>query len=483
MEIFFNYLRTLPQRQFVRPLALLVPALVLLVALPLLRPLRKPELYNMSPNELSRLATVQAFAEHHSQEIEGTQFYSTLVQLHGSLPPETVRFEHHIYSDKSPVLSFLLSGIYLLIQKLGMTFEHSPTSVIYLLTLFCSVIPVAASGGMIYRMARLFELRRPLRTLLALAVTFGTGLITYAVVINAQAPAAALVLAACACLIHTSVSPTPTRTGAWLMFSGFWAALAAVIDPTALVFLIGLIFVIVTLRWKMRVRFGAALLYLIGALPPLVLHVSLCIPVTGDIFPPGFHSKFAQSRQLDIEAGAGEAVTDVNSDDDDAVPANSLAHKVVVRCTQLVSSLVGSHGVFSHFPVLIFGIVGISTILRRHWPTATKFMAALTLLGGVLTIVTFILVRARWGNAMFGPRWSMVFLPLMMFWAGAWLRKKHHPIIWSVAGTLLTLSIAISILGITAPFISTPDRYSVSAAIRQLVHPTQPPEFQLLARE
>ena len=482
MQRIFSYFRSLTQRQFVRPLALAVPALVLLVALPLLRPLRKPELYNMSPNELSRLATVQALAEQGTQEIEHTPFYQTMVQMYGSLPPETTRFENHIYSDKSPVLSVLLAGIYLVILKLGLTFEHSQTSVIYLLTLFCSVIPVAACGGMIYRMSRLFELKRPMRTLLALAVTFGTGLISYAVVINAQAPAAALLMGACACLIHTSVSPTPTRTGAWLMFSGFWASLAAVIDPTAFVFLLGLVFVIISLRWKMRIRFGAAMLYVIGALPPLALHVALTLPVTRDVFPPGFHTKLAASRQLDIAAGA---ISSVNSTlaDDEMSPTNSVIQASVVRSAQFIGSLIGSHGVLSHFPVLLFGLLGIFTILRRHWPVATKFMAALTLVGGILTILTFVLLRARWGNGMFGPRWSMVFLPLMMFWAGAWLRKKHHAITWSIAGILLAISIAVSILGITSPFISTQDRYSVSAAIRQLLHPTPPPDRQQVAQQ
>src|SRR5260221_8048889 len=124
----------------------------------------------------------------------------------------------------------------------------------HLLRIIGAVIRAVSSAGVIYRMGRLFDMRRPWRTALALAVTFGTGLISYAVVINAHAPAAALVLAACACLIHITVAKEPTRTGAWLIVSGFAAALAAVIDPTAIVFLAGLVFVIVALRWRKRLR-------------------------------------------------------------------------------------------------------------------------------------------------------------------------------------------------------------------------------------
>ena len=60
--------------------------------------------------------------------------------------------------------------------------------------------------------------------------------------------------------------------------------------------------------------------------------------------------------------------------------------------------------------------------------------------------------------------------------------KKKHAVTWSIAGVLLALSVAVSILGITSPFItSAADNYSVAAALRQLVHPTVP--TQEMARQ
>ena len=58
-------------------------------------------------------------------------------------------------------------------------------------------------------------------------------------------------------------------------------------------------------------------------------------------------------------------------------------------------------------------------VLRRHWPGMTKMLAAITLLGAIGVIGSYVVCRADWTQEMFGPRWFIVFLPLMLFWAGA----------------------------------------------------------------
>lgn len=479
-----QYLKSYPKRQHVRPWALATPVLVLVVALPLLRPLRAPEPYNVSANELSRLAAVQAMAENHAQEIDGTPFLQQLRQRDYPTPPDTVKQGDHYYSDKAPVLSAILAGAYLVISRFGITFAHNQSLVVYLLTVICSVIPVAASAGMVYKMGRLFELRRPWRMLLAVAVTFGSGLITYAVVINAHAPAAALVLGACACLVHTTVAKEPTRTGAWFMTSGFCAALAAVIDPAAVIFFLGLVLVIVALRWRKRLRFGGVLLYLVGALPPVALHAVLTVPVTGDLLPPSMHADmrypdsrgntFTDAAQLSSASAASD--DDVAAVDDDGAPAAGWLHDTGVRATRALGALAGGRGIFSHFPVILFGLFGIGLVLRRHWPVATKTLAGVTLLGAVLVIAGYVVLPTDARAGMFGPRWFIVFLPLILFWGGAWLRKPHHPVVWSCAAIALLFSVAVSLLGTTAPFLAAPPgRYTAAAALKQLLHPAPAP--------
>ena len=177
----------------------------------------------------------------------------------------------------------------------GLDFQHHGPLVIYLLTLLAATLPVAGAAGLIYRMGRLFGLRRSLRTGLAICVVLGSGLISYAVVLNSHAPAAALVLSACR-LIHLVGTRKPARPGIWanvdfsfwFFLCGLCAALAAVIDLGAGFFLIGLILVILAVRWPTKRKLAALGLYALGMLGPLLLHALLTLSMTHELRRPSF---------------------------------------------------------------------------------------------------------------------------------------------------------------------------------------------------
>lgn len=476
-----NYFQRVRSRQMVRPWALCAPIVVLLIALPLLRPLRSPS--DVSQGELARLATIQSFVEHDGQVINETPFFSALrvyretegagpdpgllaPRALGSDIPGTIHVAGKYYSDQPPVMAYLLSWTYWVMYHLGWSFQHNPSLVAYLITLLGVSLPVAGAAGLIYRMGRMFELWRPYRTGLALAVVLGSGLISYSTVLNPHAPAAALVLSACACLFHVTVAKRPARSGAWLMVCGLSAALAAVIDPSACFFLILLGGVILAYRWKWSLRLGGLLLFLIGATPPIVLHAVLTYPVTGDVRPGFLHAELGSTRP-NSPLFTPPPPTD-DADDATRTPAWRIATYRVVDRT--LSALVGTKGLLTHYPVVIIGLLGLALVLRRHWPASTKVMAAVTLAAGAAVIATSVVGRVDWGQAMFGPRWFIVFLPLTLFWSGAWLRRPHRRTTWAFAALLLAFSITVALIGATAPFIhSDPGQYTVAAAVKKLV--------------
>src|SRR2546423_3200895 len=95
----------------IRPWGLLGPILVLLVCLPMLRPLRHPG--EISDDEAARLATVQSLVDHH-----------TLSVAPSKLPPSAV--VHHngaYYSDQPPVFAVILSGAYWVMARFGITLD------------------------------------------------------------------------------------------------------------------------------------------------------------------------------------------------------------------------------------------------------------------------------------------------------------------------------------------------------------------------
>lgn len=480
MSAIADYFRRLRSRQVVRPWALCAPVLVLVIALPLLRPLRAPN--DASESELSQMATIEALVEREGLVINDTDYFNSLRRGEGnhdhatSIPfpirptGEAVGGTIHVgtkyYSDQPAVMSYVLSWPYALMHRLGWDFEHYPTLVVYVLTMLGVTLPVAGAAGLIYRMGRMFELKRPVRTGLALAVALGSGLLSYATVLNPHAPAAALILSACACLFHITVARKPASSGAWLMIAGLCAALAAVIDLSAVVFLILFVGVILAFRWKWSMKVGGVILYLVGATPPIVLHAALTLPVTGDLRPGIFHTELGAVRQ--VSSGDGAAAAD---ELDDTIRTDSWKTALFRGLDRTIGALLGGKGLFSHYPVAIVGALGLGMVLRRHWPASTKVMAGVTIAGALFVIAGSISPKVDWGQPMFGPRWFVLFLPLVLFWAGAWLRRRHHVITWSAAGVLLAFSIAVSILGAATPGVQAREgQYTVAAALHKLMH-------------
>jgi hypothetical protein len=376
-------------------------------------------------------------------------------------------------------MSALLAPSYWLMRQGGLSFETRPDLVMYLLTVVGVTLPVALSSGLMYRMGRLFELRRPWRATLGLVAVLASGLVSYATVLNPHAPAAALVLCSAACLIHVSITNKRVHGSVWLVMSGLCAALAATIDPPAIVFLALLPAVIFAIRWTPMQRFGGLAVYLLGAALPLVLHGSLSTHTDANGFrvrgPAGNESLFSfvnpDSRTIVAP------VFDAHAFDEDEQP-DGFWGRTAAGGLRLLAALGGEHGLLSHFPIVLLGIVGVTMVMHRHWPWTTKVLASVTLAGAATLIVLFTLRRSDWRGAMFASRWFVVFLPLVVFWSGAWLRRRHGKIAWGAAAALLAFSLTASIVGATGPlpregFIAKDgtDAYTLSAAFKNLVHP------------
>jgi hypothetical protein len=456
VSTFRNYLRTRLQQPIVRPLALVGPIAVLLVALPLLRPLRHPS--SVSSDEMLRLATIRALVERGTLDIRHTlpERYD-----HG-----TVRRGEHLYSEQPPMMALLLAPAAWVMLKAGLSLEGN--FVPYMLTLLGTTLPVAVASGLLYRMGRLFELRRPWRAGLAVAVVFGSGLISYAVVLNPHAPAATLVLASASALIYVAAAQRPGRRWLWLLLAGLSAALAAALDPAASVLLLLFMFVIPAMRFGIGFRALGVVLYLLGAAPPIVVHTRFNLPITGDWLPASLHDEFSRGRRIATPAT-------LDFDDDESHRTASLFSAIYRPTKWLAQALFGAHGILSHFPVIVVGVAGVFAVMHRHWPVSTKTLAGATLAGAVTILLLYCVFRADWREAMFASRWFVVFLPMLLFWIGAWVRRQHAPAAWVFASVLAGFSALVGVVGATEPFPTEGFRgYTAFDATRRLIS-SQPP--------
>jgi hypothetical protein len=99
----------------------------------------------------------------------------------------------------------------------------------------------------------------------------------------------------------------------------------------------------------------------------------------------------------------------------------------------------------------------------------TKTLAIATVVGACVIIIARCVVNLGAGE-MFGPQAFVVFLPLILFWSGAWVRRKHHPATWALAGLLLAFSIAVGLIGATNPCPRDGyEHYTVAQALGNLV--------------
>jgi hypothetical protein len=464
-----HYIRRYRHKKLVRPWALSAPILVLLIALPLLRPLRMadPDLRHVSDDEQARLATVQAIVENHSLAIDATNFTTTTQKIEVTDRAGRYRW----YSEQPPMMSAMLSPAYYVMRQRGLTFKSNAPAVLYLLTLLGVTVPAACCAGLVYRMGRLFELSRPWRALLAAASVLATGVISYSTVLSPHVPAATFLLASAACLVHLSIAKNRPLTPIWLAVSGICAALAAAIDPSAIPFFVLFPAVIVSLRLSSLRRLAGLLAYAIGAAGPILVHAALTVPVTHDFW----QGTGAQRASSNASSGHREASDsrDASEEDDDVAPSSwQSAAQVLAR---LAAALGGEHGLLSHFPVLLMGVVGGSMIMHRHWPSSAKVLASATVAGAVFLIVAYSVHLKdwrQWRDAMFAARWFIVFGPLLLFWAGAWLRRSHKLVSWVAVGILLTFSVAVSLIGATGPLPRDGfDRYTAAGALGNLLHP------------
>jgi len=466
-------------RPLVRPWALAAPLLVLMVCLPLLRPLRHPGAASVSDDEAARLATIAALVQHHSLALDNN------VDVGSGVPvPSTGLIVSHgrVYSNQPPTLAVLLAGPYWLLSQFGLTLRRAPVLAPYLLTLIGVTLPVAIAAGLIYKMGRLFELPRRKRCALAAAVVFGSGLLSYAVVLNPHAPAAALVLASVAGLIYVANSRRPKRSLGWLAASGACCGFAFALDPPAAVFPPLLFAVIFTMKWPILRRVAGAGLFVIGVTPPLFLYLAQNYPITTDWKPAFMHSELVMARtgvhaELASWTTIGDSLTPpvhAASDDldDDPPPVVTRWQSAVRMFERLLLCLIGGHGLLTHFPVLIMGFFGMLAVFHRNWPASTKTLAIVSLAGGVAIIVGYAVCQADGRGGMFANQWFIAFAPLNLFWAGAWLRRGHRARSWIMAGSLLTFSVAISLIGATDPLPPQGyNHYTAAAAVHRLLAP------------
>jgi len=171
----------------------------------------------------------------------------------------------------------------------------------YLLTVLGVTLPAAGAAGLVYRMGRVFELRRPWRCGLAAAVVFGTGLVSYAVVLKPLC-AGRISRAGIGGLPGTSGCQRQTLAGRHLADIGRVIRRPGRCHSSTGRHIPGPLPGGHCRHAPASVhRILGVGLYGLGALFPLGLYAALTIPLTGDLLPATMHPELALHRQSRLQ--------------------------------------------------------------------------------------------------------------------------------------------------------------------------------------
>jgi len=434
------------RRQRLRYWALALPLLIIAVALPLLRPLRHPDPSAMADDEFVRLQAIRSIAENGRFALDPVAVQDRVTVLHlaaGSSAENSIA----VYPAQEPMLSVIGAGVFQLLRLHPAIRAPDEVLTTYLLTLILSTLPTAVAAVLLYRCARILEISRAKRMLLALVAVTAGGLLPYATVLSPYPLAAMLAVASLACVVHiaTSLSVPVGLSAGWFVLAGFLAGLGAAVHPSVAAIGACLMFSMLAMPIKRRLRVLGVLLFALGTLAPVAAHRLLLLPY-GDVW----------TVELPIIDPGPQGTAIARAPDDEPPESPSRASAALAVALRVVRVIAGPFGVLSHYPIAPLAVLGVLLMLTRHWPRSTRALAVATLIGTLAPLAVWAFGPLRGGERMYGPQPLVTTLPILLLFAGVFLRSARlasatlsaHIVWWSLA----LISFCIGVLGMLRPY-------------------------------
>ena len=372
--------------------------------------------------DASRMGTIQGLVEQRTLALDDTDYVwqGDKVQLDGKF-----------YSHQPPMMALLGALPYGVLHMFGRGIADPGTY--YWITLFLVGLPVLAGLMCLGKLMRRIGASQSQTAWLLAAASFGTLLLPYSLVLNQHGLAAGLVM--------ISLWAITERR---LALAGVLLSVATTTDLTAVFFAIAMV---LPVAWPHLmstnpkphglVGVGAVLRYGLGALPVLALHFGINYSIAGDLKPLGLHLEgfeYSMSPFLLMNLTGGG----------DSGPEGSFL-------AYAWGALVGSSGLFSHHPVVLWAwVLGAAALIRAARQkqatdsgTAASLLLA-TSLAAVCITLYYLISSRNFGGSSFGMRWFTVFVPSLFLLPALWFGGRSTaatkramawfwaPLIWSV---------------------------------------------------
>jgi hypothetical protein len=272
--------------------------------------------YAGSPNDGSRLATVECLVDYHTLAIDESIFVRVPPR---TAPPhclpyrldyyylpdygtvDKLRVHGRFYSDKPPAPALYLAGFYQALQgAFGLQARTRADVFCYLMTLASSGVAYVVAVWAVWRLGRALRLSVGMSLGLAASLGLSTVALTYTRHVNSHIQSLAVAAVLFACLASWEERPL---WSAWrLLALGTLAGLAYAIEqPTGSLLLAGTLAVALVRPQTRRIQ--AAGIYLAAALPWAALHHALIYSFAGTLRPIGAIPEFFDYPGSEFHAG------------------------------------------------------------------------------------------------------------------------------------------------------------------------------------
>jgi len=379
----------------------------------------------ISANDISRLATMSSL------------LHENTFETGPDIGIDKIKANEKYYSSKPPVLSFLGAGVYALTREAaswkGKSIKN-PREIYYWIAFFLITIPSALAAVLFYKLLSFTKIKTHYRYILAFSLVFGTLIFMYSGTINNHTITAVALLAAFYCLCRARFYNS-TKSA---MASGFLFAMAGVFELSSLIWLVIFGGYLLLIR-----RYKFCGWYILGALLPLIFHLSFQYQITGEVIPPQLAGKLNYTDSPWMSEGLRKSHAQE--------PWNIVLWKITI----------GERGIFMYTPLFVLSFIGLFINLinrkRKFW-----LEAACTLIG-ILTLFAFYVFYIKgggYGGSAYGFRWLIQIIPLLFFFT-AFLFEDENPawfkhsmfVIFLIA---LFFSIYLDYTAIALPWRTTP---------------------------
>ncbi len=379
----------------------------------------------LSWNDKSRIDTIRSLVEHHTFIIDN--IISNPLFTTG----DKYLYNNHFYSDKPPLLSIYGAGVYLFLKNLfNISFENHYKLASYLITLLTIGILSSLSLVWFYKiLIEEFKIDEKWSDITILTVGTGTLVLPYSIAFNNHIVSGSLLLLSFYYLLKSKDNKIYSTAATGIIIS-----LAGNIDLNCFLFV-----PFCFLYFLMTKSFKSGAIFILSCVPLIAIYFWLNFYLSGSIIPP------ATNPVLWDYPGSVFNKTNLSG-----LATHYSGSDLIGYAFNMI---LGSRGLISHTPILLFSIFALTKIFRlKHFQYKTEYLYIST--ASLAFILIYIFRTKNYSGLDYGVRWfatPMLLLCLPLAHIGNEIRRSRVTRILFVVTA--TLSIILSFVGTYDPFV------------------------------